>query len=98
MPRKHDEPASGDALEGLYSAVADRQLDALEAGADPALYNAILDVCELIFRLPSHARARSSAITTGDGIVFRLAVQGHPPYKVFWSAEGPRVEAIFPQP
>jgi hypothetical protein len=29
---------------------------------------------------------------------FRLPVAGHPPYKVFWSSEGPRVEAVFPHP
>lgn len=22
--------------------------------------------------------------------------EGHPPYKVFWSADGPRIEAVFP--
>jgi hypothetical protein len=41
-----------DALKGAYSAVADEQLDALEAGSDAGLYNAVLDACELIFRFP----------------------------------------------
>lgn len=81
-----------------YSAVADAQLDALEAGADVALYNAVLDCCELIFRLSSEAQLRSTDVTTRDGIVFRLAVPHHFPYKVFWKADGPRVEAIFPHP
>jgi hypothetical protein len=81
-----------------YSQVADQQLDTLEAGPDADLYNAVLDACELIFRLPSQAQARSTAITTADGIRLRLPVAGHPPYKVFWSSEGPRIEAIFPHP
>lgn len=81
-----------------YSAVADAQLDALEAGDDAELYNAILDACELIFRLPAKAQSLSSAVTTAHGIVLRLPVVGHPPYKVFWTADGPRIEAVFPHP
>jgi hypothetical protein len=84
--------------EDAYSQVADEQLDAMEAGPDADLYNAVLDACELIFRLPSQAQARSTAISTADGIRLRLPVAGHPPYKVFWSSEGPRIEAIFPHP
>ena len=86
------------AAEGDYSAVADAQLDALESGPDVGLYNAILDACELIFRLPGEAHALSTAITTKDGLRMRLPVPGHPPYKVFWSTEGPRIEAVFPHP
>jgi acyl CoA:acetate/3-ketoacid CoA transferase len=84
--------------DGAYSEVADQQLDALEIGPDIDLYNAVLDACELIFRLPAQAQARSTAITTSEGIRFRLPVAGHPPYKVFWSTEGPRIEAVFPHP
>lgn len=84
--------------EGDYSAVADAQLDELERGPDTALYNAILDTIELIFRLPAQAQALSTAITTTDGIRMRLPVIGHAPYKVFWSTEGPRIEAVFPHP
>ncbi len=84
--------------EDAYSAVADAQLDALEAGPDADLYDAVLDACELIFRMPTHARARSTAITTKEGVRLRLPVAGHPPYKVFWAVEGPRIEAIFPHP
>lgn len=98
MPRKDVKPAQEELVEGDFSTVADRQLDELEAGPDIALYNAILDTCDLIFRLPNHARMRSSAITTNDGVMLRLAVQGHFPYKVFWSTQGPRIEAIFPHP
>ena len=81
-----------------YSQVANKQLDSLEAGSDVDLYNAVLDACELIFRLPAQAQARSTAITTADGIRSHLPVAGHPPYKVFWSADGPRIEAVSPHP
>lgn len=81
-----------------YSEVADQQLDAPERGSDVDLYNAVLDACELIFRLPALAQARSTAIATKEGIRLRLPVVGHPPYKVFWSSEGLRVEAVFPHP
>jgi hypothetical protein len=84
--------------DGAYSEVADQQLDAVQNGPDIDLYNAVLDACELIFRLPAQAQARSTAITTSEGIRFRLPVAGHPPYKVFWSTEGPRIEAVFPHP
>lgn len=85
---------------GAYSQVADEQLDALEAADDPDLYGATLDACELVFRAPGLAQARSTAIQTAGGIRFRLPVAGHPPYKVFWSLtdEGPRIEAVFPHP
>jgi hypothetical protein len=81
-----------------YSQVANKPLDSLEAGSEAGLYNAVLDACELIFRLPAQAQARSTAITTAEGIRFRLPVAGHPPYKVFWSSDGPRIEAVFPHP
>ena len=64
----------------------------------PTLYNAVLDTIELIFRLPSQAHALSTAITTTEGIRLRLPVVGHPPYKVFWASDDPRIEAIFPHP
>jgi len=81
-----------------YSQVANKQLDSLEAGSDADLYNAVLDACELIFRLPAQAQARSTAITTAEGIRLRWPVAAHPPYKVFWSSGGPRIEAVFPHP
>jgi len=84
--------------DGAYSQVADKQLDSLEKGPDADLHNAVLDACELIVRLPAAAQARSTAIMTADGIRFRLPVAGHPPYKVFWSSDGPRIEAVFPHP
>lgn len=85
-------------VEGDYSEVADVQLDELETGEDADLYNSVLDTIELIFRLPGQAQSLSTAITTPDGIRMRLPVIGYPPYKVFWSTDGPRIEAIFPHP
>jgi hypothetical protein len=87
-----------DEFDGTYSAVADAQLDALESDAPADLYNAVLDACELVLSYPERALALSTAITTREGVRLRLAVAGHPPYKVFWSSEGPRIEAVFPHP
>jgi len=83
---------------GAYSQVADEQLDALEAGDDAELYNAVLDACALIFEYPEKAQSLSTAITKAEGIRLRLPVAGHPPYKVFWSSERPRIEAVIPHP
>jgi hypothetical protein len=83
---------------GDYSAIADAQLDSLEAGPDVVLYNAVLDACELILHHPEQAQALSTAITTDAGIRLRLPVARYPDYKVFWSTAGPRIEAVFPHP
>ena len=79
-----------------YSEIANAQLDHIENGDDLDLYDALLDVCEFVLANPGQARSRSSALTTAEGIRFRLAVPGHHPYKVFWSSDGPRIEAVFP--
>ncbi|MHB2029453.1 MAG: hypothetical protein ACYCPT_11630, partial [Acidimicrobiales bacterium] len=65
-----------------YSEVANAQLDEIENGSDPDLYNALMDVCEFVLANPRQAQSRSSALTTSDGIRFRLAVPGRHPYKV----------------
>jgi hypothetical protein len=78
-----------------YSAVAIAQLDALERGGNPGLYNAILDACDLIFATPLVAQATSTAISTDDGIVMAYPVPGEYPYRVFWRSDGPRIEAVF---
>jgi hypothetical protein len=82
---------------GYYSEVADEQLDDLER-SDPDLYNDVLTMCELVFSSPGQARTMSTAIRTQDGIVMRLPVPGRHPYKVFWTSDGPRIEAVFPHP
>jgi len=84
--------------EGDYSEIANSQLDALEAGPDVDRYNAVLDACELIFRMPGQAHYLSTAVTTNEGIRMRLPVPGHARHKVFWSTDGPRIEAVFPHP
>lgn len=88
-------------MSGDYSEVAARQLDELQASASDDLWDAILDACELALNHPGEAQKHSSAVVREDGgMVFRLAVTGHPPYKVFWSLNSgaPRVEAVFPHP
>jgi hypothetical protein len=82
---------------GDYSEIADQQLDELQA-SDPDLYNDVLTICALVFSQPSRARSMSTAVRTEDGVVMRLAVLARHPFKVFWTTEGPRIEAIFPHP
>ncbi len=84
-------------IEGEYSEIADRQLDNLEE-RDTTLYNDVLTVCEAIFLTPGRAQSMSAAVQTEHGIIFRLAVPGRHPYKVFWTSSGPRIEALFPYP
>ena len=55
-----------------YSAIADRQLDELQA-TDPDLYNDILTICDLVFDHPGRAQTMSTAVRTPDGTVLRLA-------------------------
>ena len=81
-----------------YSEISNAQLNEIENGDDLDLYDALLDVCEFVFANPGQAQSCSSALTTAEGIRFRLAVPGHHPYKVFWSSDGPRIEAVFPYP
>jgi len=78
-----------------YSQVADEQLDELER-RDPALYDAVLTICEHIFDHPEQAQSRSRAIKTEEGIRMVLSVPGFPPHEVFWSTQSPRIEAVFP--
>ncbi len=85
-------------MSDAYSKIADDQLDELEAGPDVDLYNAVLDAVALILEFPEQAQLRSTAIATVNGVMLRLPVSGHPPYKVFWTSLGPRVEAVFPHP
>jgi hypothetical protein len=79
-----------------YSVVADRQLDEILNLGRNDLYNDLVTVCEAILDDTSTARSQSSAITTNEGIRFRFAVPGRYPYKVFWRADFPAIEAVFP--
>ncbi len=83
-------------FKGAVSRVAQQQLHALESGDDVDLFNAVVDVCELILKYPAQAQRMSAAFTTQDGIVLRMPVVGHPPFKVFWTSKEPRIEAVFP--
>jgi len=82
-------------FKGAVSRVAQQQLLALESGDDVHLFNAVIDVCELILKYPAQAQRMSAAFTTQDGIVLRMPVVGHPPFKVFWTAKGPSICGIF---
>lgn len=81
---------------GQYSEIADEQLNELEA-TDPEAYNDVLEACESVFEDPAWAQSNSSAINTDQGIRFRLPVKSRR-HKVFWSSDGPRIEAVFPYP
>ena len=85
-------------MEPAYSRVAKDQLDELLASGDVDLYNDLVTVCEFILDHPASARRDSAALTTAEGIRFRFAVPGRAPYKVFWAADGPTIEAVFPYP
>lgn len=81
-----------------YSEIADAQLDQLERQVPISIFEAVVATCEWILDEPGAARSRSAAISTMDGIRFRLAVPGTDGLKVFWSSEGPRIEAVFGYP
>jgi len=86
------------ASEAGYSAIADQQLTDLETRGPTELYLAAVDTCESILDNPSAARRRAAAIQTKEELRFRTPVNGFPDLKVFWSSDGPRIEAIFPYP
>jgi hypothetical protein len=87
------------ALEPGYSAVANEQLDGVLASGNNDLHDDLVETYEGILDDPGGARTRSSAVVTEDrGIVFCYAVPRRGPYKVFWSSDGPIIEAVFPYP
>lgn len=81
-----------------YSPEADAQLDALESGPDTGLWDAVLDAIELIKNNPSLARSLSGAIKAEQGIQMKLAVPSFREWKVFWSTDEPRIEAVLHLP
>lgn len=81
-------------ITGDYSAVADEQLDALETGPDPDLYNRILDACDLISGHPEPAQLHSSTIVTGDGRTLLVLPVVGGANRVFWSSGPLRIEAV----
>lgn len=81
-----------------YSEIANDQLDEIDTSGNSDLYDALLIICEYILDHPAEAQSRSSALTTKEGICFRLSAPGQHPYKIFWTRGGPRIEAVFPYP
>lgn len=82
-------------------ASSSRVMPGRPVGSGVAAFHAILDACDLALNHPSETQKHSSAVVREDGrVVFRLAVTGQPPYKVFWSLDAgtPRFEAVFPHP
>ncbi len=75
---------------------------------DPDLYKAIQEACTHIIEHPLRAQAQSTGIQVpranedgvirGRGMLMRLPVVGHPPWKVFWTTVRPRIEAVFEYP
>lgn len=73
----------------LYSPEAEAQLDALEAGPDEALYNAILDAIERVLDFPDLERGKSPGLRDSAGRpLFSTVVmyERDPRWFVFWNA------------
>lgn len=79
-----------------YAPVAVEQLTALHDGPDVDLYNAVLDVIDVVLAQPGIAQSMSSAILADGEVIMRLPVPGHHPFKVFWTTDGPTIRAVFP--
>lgn len=78
-----------------FSDVAREQLQPLrDQGGER--WQAIRDALDLIFREPARARSQSTSFVTDVGLRLALPVVGVEPLKIFWSVDGPRVEAVFP--
>lgn len=74
--------------EDLYSPEADEQLDALAAGPDAALYNAVLDAIDHVLDGVEDARATSPPLRDAVGRPICATVvmyEGDPRWFVFWS-------------
>lgn len=84
--------------EPIYSDRAWAQLDKLDDDKTATLYDAVLDAIDLITDSTSEAMARSDTFRTDDGLLRRLPIVGHYSWCVFWSPDGPSIEAIAPSP
>lgn len=79
--------------ESLYSPEADEQLDALQAGPDADLYNAVLDAIDHVLHRTDRARAASPPLRDAQGRPLLATVVTYeldPRWFVFW-AERPAV-------
>ncbi len=79
-----------------YSEIANEQLDEIKTSNDTS--DDIVTLSEFILDHPAQAQSLSSALTTKEGICFRLSAPGHHPYKVFWTSAGPCIEVVFTYP
>jgi len=87
----------------LYSRLAETQLDELEHGPDPELYNAVLDAIEAVLDQTDTARARSPGLRDAAGRPLFSTVVMHdadPRWFVFWkdAAAGPVILGVAPLP
>jgi hypothetical protein len=76
------------AHDDLYSAAADDQLEALAAGPDPDLYNAVLDAIDRVLDDTETARVTSPPLRDAAGRPILATVvmyERDPRWFVFWS-------------
>jgi len=76
-------PESG----GLYSPLAEQQLDELQAGADADLYTAVLDCIDGILDDPQDCRQKAPPLQDANGRALLSTVGMHetdPRWFVFW--------------
>jgi hypothetical protein len=71
----------------LYSPESDKQLDALQTGADEALYNAVLDAIDQVLDSTEQARQASPPLRDANGKPLYATVvmyERDPRWFVFW--------------
>lgn len=82
-----------------FTRIAEEQFEQIYRGDDVDFANAIVDACDLVLNEPGEAQAVSGALITDDGrTILAYPVPGYPGVKIFWSSDGPLVEAIFGWP
>ena len=89
--------------DGLYTPLAEQQLDALQVGPDELLYNAVLDAIDHILDLTEDARAKSPPLRDNEGRTLLSTVVMHeadPRWFVFWRLDdaGPVILGVAPLP
>lgn len=94
-------PAEDDG--GLYTLLADRQLDDLYDDAPVDLYNAVVDCIDYILDEPAAAREKAPPLQDADGRALLSTVvmyEKDPRWFVFWRmrSEGPVIVGIGPLP
>jgi hypothetical protein len=73
-------------MSGFFTDDVRSYLDAL-AGADPSLYDAVLEAADFVIDQQASARLHATAMRARDGtVVFATVVRGHgdPSYHVIW--------------